>query len=165
MKTAFRQFIAQRKDKVFLCIAAALALVFIFGQSALPAKESSSESGWLTEHVLNPILRVFGLSVKEDFTRKLAHVAEYFVIGVLISLIWDAEPVKSIYSGFTAAFIDETIQIFADRGPMISDVWIDMAGVVLGYLLALLLILVRKKKRKAAGAGGGEQTAEQPECN
>lgn len=45
------------------------------------------------------------------------------------------------------AFLDETIQIFSGRGPMIQDVWLDLSGAVCGALLILLICFLRRKDR------------------
>ena len=45
------------------------------------------------------------------------------------------------------AFLDETIQIFSGRGPMVSDIWIDLAGGVFGSLIIDSLLCLLKRKR------------------
>ena len=45
------------------------------------------------------------------------------------------------------AFLDETIQIFSGRGPMIQDVWLDLAGALCAILLVLLIYVLRQKSR------------------
>ena len=43
----------------------------------------------------------------------------------------------------TTALLDETIQRFIpNRTSQVTDVWIDMAGVVFGALIALILLLI-----------------------
>ena len=41
-------------------------------------------------------------------------------------------------------FLDETLQIFTGRGTLVSDIWIDLIGVVIGIGLGKA-ILERKK--------------------
>lgn len=146
MKLSLRRYVITNRAKLPLLIAAALVLVFIWSQSFMPTEDSASESGWITDHIINPILSVVGLSVTNNFVRKCAHVTEYTVVSILISLIWDCHPVRSFYSGFTVSFMDETIQVISGRGPMITDMWIDLIGVVLGYAAAVLIRLYHKKK-------------------
>ena len=49
------------------------------------------------------------------------------------------------------SFVDETIQLFSNRGSLVSDIWIDIAGSVLGmimaYVLEIIILAVKKKKQ------------------
>lgn len=84
--------------------------------------------------------------------RKLAHATEYALLGVMAALYFheSGKLLKScgrhhlLYIGFTAAFLDETIQLFVPgRSGQIADVWIDLAG----FLPAMgIVMLVTKKK-------------------
>jgi VanZ family protein len=49
------------------------------------------------------------------------------------------------------ALIDETIQIFSNRGSEIGDIWIDMAGNALGIAAAFIIgtIVIKKQAKKA----------------
>jgi VanZ family protein len=47
------------------------------------------------------------------------------------------------------AFIDETLQIFSGRGPMVQDIWLDLAGSLFGAgIIRLILLIIDNKKRK-----------------
>ena len=48
------------------------------------------------------------------------------------------------------ALIDETIQIFSNRGSEIGDIWIDMAGNALGIAAAFIIgtIVIKKQAKK-----------------
>ena len=46
---------------------------------------------------------------------------------------------KGFFTGFAAAFLDESIQLFSDRGAEIRDVWIDLIGVASGVLIGFLI--------------------------
>ena len=126
------------------CALTAVWLLVIWGHSLLPADMSRAESGrlfallqawlpWLTHHLL----------------RKAAHFTEYAVLG---ALIFGAFPRRghtavalTAFSGFLAAFVDETIQLFAPgRSGQISDVWLDFAGFALAQLI--LRLALRKKE-------------------
>lgn len=56
--------------------------------------------------------------------------------------------------GLLIAFMDETIQLFSDRGSQVQDVWLDFAGVVTGVLLAVAVrrIVGWLRARRAARA-------------
>ena len=121
---------------VFLII-----LAFIFLQSMLPGDLSSQESSWIGENIINPVLHFLHLSDMNAFyVRKLAHITEFFFLGLAAGVVWRGKWTKSLYTGFTAAFLDESLQLLsADRGAMIADVWIDMIGVSLAVSIVHLI--------------------------
>lgn len=127
------------KRKVFL-FAGVVLLLFIWAQSFLPSSISSGESAWFTNTIVNPFLRLLGLAPLEDgVVRKLAHVGEFFLFSLFAALWWNDRAWKSVYTGFTAAFLDESIQILSERGSLVSDIWVDLLGVLLGSLFGCLL--------------------------
>lgn len=132
------------------CIVLMIVLVaaFIWLQSAVPESKSAYESSWLTAHIINPILQKFGTTVDKDTVRKIAHVMEYLVLGVFISVFWDGKPVKSIYTGLTIAFLDESIQVITKRGALITDVWIDMIGIAAGSAIVWMICKAQNKDKK-----------------
>ena len=132
-----------------------LTLVLIWGHSLLGREASSEESGFVME-LLEPVLEmVVGEgNVTEFLVRKLAHFTEFFVLGLEVLTFFAYR--KSLFPqafllalthGFFAAFLDETIQIFSGRGPMIQDVWLDVCGFAVGASL-MLGIMVWTKHRK-----------------
>ena len=86
------------------------------------------------------------------------------MLGIEISLLVFSYFKRRVLFGCSAAavpffvgFIDESIQILSDRGPSISDVWIDIGGFItfslLSYaVLALGDITLKMIKKKRAGA-------------
>lgn len=137
--------------RIALFSVTASVLVFIFVQSMLPQSVSANESNWLTEKILNPFLRLFGLGPLTDHTvRKIAHMTEFAVLSALLLQCFRGRFLKSFCSGFAAAFLDESIQLLSGRGASIADVWIDLLGVAIGVLLGILLC---KAKRRRYGNG------------
>lgn len=129
----------------------AICSAFILVQSAVPESKSENESIWFTEHVLNPILSKFGIVADKDIVRKVAHVVEFCVLAVIISLWWK-KPMKTFYAGFTLAFLDESLQVVTGRGALITDIWIDLIGVAIGIGISLVLLsLIRKSVIKGKG--------------
>ncbi len=131
-----------------------LTLALIWGHSLLGREASSEESGFVME-LLEPVLEmVVGEgNVTEFLVRKLAHFTEFFVLGLeLLTFFAYRKPLFpqaflfALTHGFFAAFLDETIQIFSGRGPMIQDVWLDVSGFAVGSLL-ILGIMVWTKHR------------------
>ena len=132
-----------------------LTLALIWGHSLLGREASSEESGFVME-LLEPVLEmVVGEgNVTEFLVRKLAHFTEFFVLGLeLMTFFAYRKPLfpqaflLALTHGFFAAFLDETIQIFSGRGPMIQDVWLDVCGFAVGASL-MLGIMVWTKHRK-----------------
>ena len=132
-----------KRQKIFLALMV-LWLCVIWGHSMMPAENSGNESNFLSEWLMQY------LPWMNDFViRKVAHFVEYAVLG---GLLFGAFPqrgriavIESVFAGFLAAFLDETIQLFSPgRSGQISDVWLDLAGFCLVQLL--LRLLIRKKE-------------------
>ena len=145
-----------RKLRKIITVLIVLALVFIWGHSAMSAEESSEESGFIYE-LITPFLEIFfgKGNVTEHLVRKLAHFTEHMELSVLF-VLWTGlgkEKGNQVYvncwfqSMFVALF-DETIQLFSGRGSMVSDVWIDVAGATTGWILTLGLLKLLEGKRK-----------------
>lgn len=141
--------------KIFNNVPIVLWLCLIFGHSLMPASISSEESGFFTDLVLKfiPILKT--AENVDLLIRKAAHFTEFMILAILLSirLYQLAESFLARFliisaSGLFAAFIDETIQLFVEgRAGMIADVWIDLAGVVTGCIIALNVIRIRKSRK------------------
>ena len=146
-----------KKRRIALLIAIILTLAFIWGNSLLNREQSSDESAWVLQ-LVTPILELFvGKGrVTEHLVRKLAHFAEFALLGFEL-LFWFSgvrEKRKDMLllamsHGLFAALTDETIQLFSARGSQVQDVWLDFAGATTGALAALLItVLIRKKEIK-----------------
>ena len=131
----------------------ALLLIFIWGNSCLPAKMSAAFSGWVKEL----LSFLFGRSTEDAQTghgllRKLAHFGEFALLGMclcwLFSMLGKKFPLP-LFCGFLVGCTDETIQCFIpDRGPAFTDVLIDTAGVAVGIGLLLGMVAIYKRKNK-----------------
>lgn len=137
---------------ILLTILIVLLLLFIWGNSVLPAAISSKISAFVT--------RLLGKDAVESHVRKVGHFTEFFVLGSSLGLYVTLQGTKgkdkATFLVFPALFVplmDETIQMFNDRGPQVRDIWIDIAGYTCGCLLTLLvaaiirLFLPRKKEQ------------------
>ena len=143
---------------ILSCVIAA-TLAFIWIHSCMGQEESSEESGFFFE-VLCPILEIVAGkgNVTELFIRKLAHFTEFFGLGLELMLfmrlvlIQSPKIIRFISAwifGTLCALIDETIQIFSGRGPMVQDVWLDSAGCFCGVLVMMCgILIVEKRSRK-----------------
>ena len=115
----------------------------------MPQEVSSRESDWFSKYIVQPILSIIGIdAVNVNVVRKLAHITEFFVLSTLLTIIWRGKLLNSLMSGFTIAFLDESIQLFSGRGSLIKDVWIDLIGVALGLLCGSLILFLCSKHSK-----------------
>lgn len=135
---------------------------FIFSNSAEIAEVSGGKSALVTAW-LNRILQAlgFGLRLGETLVRKLAHFAEYALLGfwlvltlrvytrrVLSYLSWP------LFLGLATAVTDETLQTFIPgRAGQLRDVCIDFAGIIAGILCGLILMLLIKALMIVMGQG------------
>ena len=139
----------RRKILLILLI---LVLAFIWIHSCMPVSASREESRGVMD-LIRPLLELFvgPGNVTLLLVRKLAHFCEFFALGCILSLLLPLRPAMRLLAGglgLLAGFIDETIQIFSDRGDMISDVWLDFAGAAAGILLTTLLLLLLRRRRR-----------------
>ncbi|MBN2503737.1 MAG: VanZ family protein [Bacilli bacterium] len=84
--------------------------------------------------------------------RKLAHVGEYFLLGVSWCLTFRSFEIRLIYvflTGLVIAGLDEGIQLFfEDRGPSVIDALIyDFPGFVIGCLSTHYIIIYKDKAK------------------
>ena len=88
--------------------------------------------------------------LSEHTIRKLAHFLEFMLEGFLLMLclrVYTHHFVRHmswpLLAGMTTALLDETIQLFTpNRTSMVTDVWLDMTGVVAGLFVALIILLI-----------------------
>lgn len=141
-------FQRSKRKVVVLTALTALWLAFIWGNSLLPG----DESGAISDNVGRILALIFGPWVEQAtfLIRKLAHFSEFAILGFLLSWNGKLRQVKSmsfpVLLGLLAAMTDETIQRFVPgRGSMVTDVWIDFSGVLVG---SFVISLLWKKQEK-----------------
>ena len=143
----------KRGNRIWICLLGCV-LLFIWGNSLLPATVSAAISGWL-----HSILTAFfpgngNGSGGDGLLRKLAHFTEFALLGaVLFRLLRNREErmtaawLLSLGCGFFTACVDELLQHFSPgRAPQFGDVCIDTAGVLTGTLLYLAAHFICKSK-------------------
>ena len=146
------------KTKRLLTVLSVLTLLFIWGNSALPAAASTVLSDWVRG--LLPSFGGGGGGASSYFVRKLAHFSEFAALGALLtwlSLIGRPGEKPSVHRialcGILTALIDESIQMLGDRSSQVKDVWIDFSGFMVGFLAAWAIVAAvtrrREKKRRA----------------
>ena len=127
-----------------------LWMVFIFYMSSCNGNVSSGQSGTIA-YVLHNILGINYSDKLIFIIRKCAHVSEFFILGILVINLISKYNVKYSYLiSFIIcvlyASIDEFHQLFVPgRSGQVTDVLIDLIGVVLGLLLVFLIRCFRKE--------------------
>ena len=141
------------KKQFLICLGAVLLwIAFIFFHSLQPVDVSTSES----TRVLALLRRIVPFELTEHFVRKMSHYAEFCVLGVLLGTLFcgccqhlRTGFLFAVMAGMSTALCDETIQLFVEgRSGQISDVWIDIAGVVTGAVLVLSIQAIRRRKAR-----------------
>lgn len=140
-------------------------LLFIWSNSAM----SGTDSSGMSDKVIVLLERLFGpvtnLPKVTWFIRKLAHMSEFALLGFCLGWFWYLwqKPGKETFSlpllcGLMTACVDETIQIFSPgRNSSLRDVWIDMSGFFLAFLLYRFLSApARRRDREALERGRPE---------
>lgn len=136
--------------RVIFTAALLACIAFIFRNSLEEGALSSARSRAVMERV-NGLLAHLSIGPLSEYTvRKLAHLAEYALEGFLLMLclrVYTARFVRHIswplLGGLTTAVLDETIQLYrSGRSSQVTDIWVDMAGVVAGAFAALIILLI-----------------------
>lgn len=154
---------------VFRNLVGALAIVWmciIFAFSAQPKEESGAVSASFTYHMVSSTRTFFHLELSdarvkeisdaiEGFIRKVAHMAEFGIMSVLL-YIWVGQWEMGFLrragtaAGATAVYAatDEIHQLFVPgRAGRFSDVCIDGAGAVAGVVVFALFVRIVKHVR------------------
>lgn len=133
-----------RKNILMILLAGSLGFIWI--NSMLTANVSGGMSGQLGRIIAS----IFGDTfITDGILRKFAHAFEFSVLGTILSLLlYDVLKDKLTLvalCGISAAFIDETIQIFTPgRSAEIRDMWIDL----LGFSCAVGIVFYIKYRKK-----------------
>lgn len=131
------------KKRHFYMILAVGMTVFIFWNSARPADISSRASGFFVTLAEKP-LSYIGVRTDRDtmqvIVRKAAHIIEFAVQAMLIACSFSGKYKKRIiyilFFGLLTACTDEYIQLFSiGRSGLISDIFIDFAGTLMGTVI------------------------------
>lgn len=147
-----------KTTQIILILLIAATLAHAFYQSSLPTQESVQESnkvGEIIEEIIPPDTKP-GEYIQKNL-RKLAHFAEFFMLGLWTSLFvvlflrkWGAFTALLPF-GMISALLDETVQIFSKRGASVSDIWIDVLGFTTAALAVMLVFTVVILIRRVRG--------------
>ena len=137
--------------RVIFTAALLACILFIFRNSMQRQAKSRLPRSQAVTTLVNGFLGKFGLGpLSEHIIRKLAHFSEFMLEGFLLMLclrVYTRHFVRHIswplLAGMSTALMDETIQIsIPNRTSSVTDVWIDMAGVIAGLFAALIILLI-----------------------
>ena len=147
------------KNRLTLCIILLTAvLTFIWGNSAMPGRDSGALSNWVGA-LLGRIAPFLTTEAGLHFLRKAAHFSEFAALGMVLSWLFGMTVARRVWAcllplacGAATACIDETIQIFSPgRYSSIIDVLIDCSGVLTGIcVLYFFFHIFRRFRRKKA---------------
>ena len=141
-----------------LIVLVILVTAFIFSNSMKNSAESNGTSDKyisLLAPITNFFDSIFGELNWEYIIRKCAHLTEFGLLGMIVTFL--VNNVKkyigwhlfgySLFYVLLVAVTDEFIQSFSDRTSSVKDVFIDLAGALLGIII-VTLISSRKAKRE-----------------
>ena len=145
------------KKEIFWTALTLLYLLFIYSKSMRPAVESSNQSQGLLKMIEKafPFI-VHTLGLTEHVLRKMAHFGEYLILGMLLAQtvkVYGFFLVGQLWlvplSGFLMASVDEGIQLFTEgRSCQLSDVMLDLCGVITGLLIWRFIRFFRRNNPK-----------------
>ena len=130
-------------------------LLFIWGNSLLPASVSGAFSSWVRDLLWFLPPPDPEAAAGDGLLRKMAHFLEFCLLGILLSWLF-AMRLKEKWAFLLPAFgcscltacIDEILQYFAPgRSPGVTDVIIDLSGAVLGMLLLSAGCFIHQKRK------------------
>ncbi|WHH57512.1 VanZ family protein [Petroclostridium sp. X23] len=155
------------KKRSLLYLLTILWFVVILSFSSDPAEISKQKSALILEKVEPAIERVerhfelefFDKDSLHFYIRKNAHIFNYFVLGMLLTLCWKVSGVKghkSYYlpwvAGTLFSMLDEFYQTFIPgRSGEVRDVFVDNTGIVMGLIVASIfysIIVIRVKRAR-----------------
>lgn len=146
----------KRLGIIVLSILTVLTLAFIFGNSMANKSQSSEISSGVYD-VFKPFFdRIFGENViTHAVIRKLAHMGEFFILGIEVCSLFILIFINTIKSfllslpiGLIVGIIDETIQIFSNRGASIIDVLIDYSGYMILWIIYFVICIIVNANKK-----------------
>ncbi len=140
---------------IIICGLIVLTITFIWSNSFQSVPESQADSLSVVE-AIEPLLKLGSGRTKMDVERfrKVAHFAEFWLLGLELALLLIAlrkvslqNAVNCLFASLVVAVVDETIQVFSDRGSRVTDVLLDYSGAMTGLLVAFLVYWFVKKAR------------------
>lgn len=148
----------KKKSPIILYLLIAATLAFIWGNS-LQNETTSAVISWSVLNIITPFLEIFVGTGKVTvfLVRKLAHFTEFAILGIelaLLLILYKKITLQTIsnclFFALSTAVIDESIQIYSGRGPMVEDILLDFVGAISGFFLIAIVYLIFFRRRKKA---------------
>ena len=124
----------KRRNIIFIVLFL-MVTIFIFTNSAKNADSSTEQSSSFVDWAINNLSFFFkDRSTATHYVRKIAHVTEFFLQGVLLSgalfsVKYHKHFIYVLFTGLLTACIDEYIQLFfPGRSGEVGDIFIDFSG-------------------------------------
>ena len=135
---------------------------FILTNGLLDYSASHAFSGWLVR--LLGVDSKAGAETGDFLLRKLAHITEYSLLGLLtqtirISLKKQGKNISiwlPLFCVLAVGVLDEFFQSFSNRTGVVSDVLLDFIGGIAGVLIATLIFCIVKKHKNHIGGNTHE---------
>ena len=130
-------------------------MIFIFIMSHSNGLESANQSNFIVNFI-NNILKLENTELIGTIIRKLAHLFEYFVLGILMFNCLKRYNIKriiliSIVLCFIYAITDEIHQLYIPgRSGNLIDVMIDAIGSYIGMMSYKIILNIHNKKHVSA---------------
>lgn len=135
----------------------AATTLFIWSRSLQSAAVSLEQSGWVNDLLTTLLGDGYADSFWYEYIRKVAHFAEFAVLGIEWGIAWRRLGVPRwivCVAGPLTAACDELLQLFSvGRSAQITDVLLDCAGYACGIAAVWAVCLVWKKIKKKDGLG------------
>lgn len=131
------------KNKKINIILVIIWMMLIFIMSSFNANDSSNQSNFIV-NILVSIFNIHNIDILSLIVRKLAHLTEYAILGVLVYNLTHSYNQKTYIVLFIStlyAITDEIHQYFVPgRSCQITDIMIDTIGIIIGVYLYKLII-------------------------
>ena len=130
-----------------------LWMIIIFIMSNFNSDASSNQSSFIID-ILNKIIKIENIDFITFIIRKLAHLTEYLILGILMINCLKNFNIKSYFSlsiilCIMYAYSDEIHQLFiSGRNGKIIDVIIDSIGSILGIIIYKKLLSKKNNNDK-----------------
>ncbi len=134
------------RAKLFAILSTAWG-IFIFSNSL----KTGTQSAQMSDSIVDKLVSKLGLSVDVDLLtlliRKAAHLSEFLILGLLVSLTFyymnkrfKYNTMTILFIGLSAGVFDEFLQsIVVGRSSEVRDILIDFAGILIGFLIVYFI--------------------------
>ncbi len=159
------------KNKLIIFLTAIILFItfFAFYNSAKNFKTTHAESEAVVE-VINPVIEKNEIKVGQEdlrfYLRKSAHLIEFAMLGAAVMglVLRIKSQYNKSYLGFAFFYVlftgtvDEFIQSLNDRSSLVTDVLIDFAGALIGFIAVFVIVetvcIIKKHKAKGVKHNG-----------